>query len=71
LACGFPLEIKFLSPAPITVQRGAFLNIRGYPPPPCFFTKSNKHAGENEHARKKYVQSLDVKELTDQNLEDK
>jgi hypothetical protein len=37
---------------------------KGGTPLPLFFTKSNKHAGENEHVCKKRAQILDVKELT-------
>jgi hypothetical protein len=43
----------------------------GVPPLPLFFAKSNKHAGENEPACKNRVQNLDVKELTNQNLDNK
>ena len=42
----------------------------GYPLP-LFFAKSNKHEGETEHVCKKRAQNLDVKELTNQNLENK
>ena len=43
----------------------------GGTPLPLFFAKSNKHAGENVHVCKKRAQNLDVKELTNQNLENK
>jgi hypothetical protein len=43
----------------------------GGTPLPLFFAKSNKHASKNEHVCKKRAQNLDVKELTNQNPENK
>jgi hypothetical protein len=49
------------------LQRSA----KGVPPLPLFFAKTNKHAGENEQGLQNRLQKLDIKELTNQNLENK